>query len=180
MLQRAGESENKKRTPRDTAFIAEKQETVDTTEDADEVCLMAESEASKKSDSWVMTLVDLTYAFDRSAFSQLQGGRRPVRQDGNRSSGHSRRYRRNCHHACVDGFTSTIKLNNVLHIPSFGRQLLSVAQMDRRGLLVELKDGQCIIRRKNNVVAVGDRYLEMRSQDTCNTHVCKLSHSTHM
>ncbi len=21
---------------------------------------------------------------------------------------------------------------------------------------------------------------EMRSQDTCNTHVCKLSHSTHM
>ncbi len=34
--------------------------------------------------------------------------------------------------------------------------------------------------REAMLVGVGDRYLEMRSQDTCNTHVCKLSHSTHM
>ncbi len=98
----------------------------------------------------------LTYDVRPLRVLQLQGGRRPVRQDGNRElRPQSAGIGDIVIDACVDGITSTIKLNNVLHIQSFGRQLLSVAQMDRRGLLVELKNGKYIIRREDNVVATG-------------------------
>ncbi len=50
---------------------------------------------------------------------------------------------------------SSIKLSNVLHLLSFERQLLSVAQMDRRGFLVELENSRCIIKYRNKAVATG-------------------------
>ncbi len=97
----------------------------------------------------------LTDAFDRSAFSNYKEVAGQSVKIGTGAQATVAGIGDIVINACVDGSTSTINLNNVLHMPSFGRQLLSVAQIDRRGLVVELKDGKCNIRRKDNVVATG-------------------------
>ncbi len=42
----------------------------------------------------------------------------------------------------ANGSPSTLTLKSVLHVPLFKLTLLSVSQMDSRGLVVEVKQGQ--------------------------------------
>ncbi len=132
---------------------------------------MAESEASTKSDSCVIDSgCNSHMTFDCSAFSTLKEVVGQSKKMGTGAQATVAGIGDSAINACVDCSTSTIKLNNVLHIPSFGRQFLSVAQTDRRGLLIELKDGKCIIRRKDNVVATGTRHGALYILDAPNTH----------
>ncbi len=100
---------------------------------------MAETKAMKastKSDSWVIDFGCISHmTFDRSAFSNYKDG---VGQSVKMGTGAQ---------ATVAGIgdvvitpVSTVlnlpsNSNNVLHIPSLGRQLLSVTQMDSRGVV---------------------------------------------
>ncbi len=114
---------------KDTAFVAEKQITVDITEEANEVCPMSKTEtleATMKSDSWVIDsgsphkLPSSALPSPTTKESMGTGAQTAVAGVGDIVI-----------NASVDGSAPTVKLENALHIPSFGQQLHYVAQMDR-------------------------------------------------
>ncbi len=100
---------------------------------------MAETKAMKastKSDSWVIDFCCISHmTFDRSAFSNYKDGVGQSVKMGTGAQATVAGIGDVVINACVDGSKSAIKFNNVLHIPSLGRQLLSVTQMDSRGVV---------------------------------------------
>ena len=69
----------------------------------------------------------------------------------------------------VQGKLSKCRLDDVMHIPTFGFNLLSVSALCKKGLKVEFEGEQCRILKRNKLVATGHLEGDLFVLDTHNT-----------
>ena len=146
------------RKEKEPAFIADNDAPSSVMTNDDFACLMArarESGATKNKHPWIIDSGCTSHmTFDRNAFSTytecdetvVVGTKQETKVAGRGTIDIK---------AQVDGRPFNIKLMDVLHVPAFGYQLLSVSRVSNKGLNVQFSDGRCRILRNNSVVACG-------------------------
>ncbi len=107
--------------------------------------------------------------FDLSAFSSYTHVLGQTVQMGTKATAHVAGKGDVVINIMTNGSPSTLKLTNILHVPSFKFQLLSVSQMYSRGIIVEVKDGQCKIKSDNIIIASGSSRGSLYVLDTPKT-----------
>ena len=167
---------------RTSAFITRRPEPEMIVNNVDFTCLMTKVSNAKNlntSSSWLgdsACTAHITY--DRSLFATCETLDSASVEMGTKASatvaGHGDIYLK----LKVNGRIEPCKLKNVLHVPDFAFSLLSVSRMAEFGMNVEFKNGKCMIKRDQNVVAtatlVGELYVLDIVNDIASAHAATL------
>lgn len=166
----------KKDQSKSTALVTDQPSAVKVMDEKNLFCLMAkvrESNVQKESNFWLIDSGCTSHmTFDRSAFSSYKILENLTVEMGTKDTVKIAGKGDIFVQITVNGTASKIKLCDVLHVPDFGYQLLSVSKMDLRGVTITFKSGRCTISTNNTTIATGSRHGSLYVLDrdsTCTT-----------
>ena len=107
--------------------------------------------------------------FDRSAFSTYATQSSRTVEMGTKQIAHIAGIGTVDLPVIVNNKRYTIRLHDVLHVPDFAHQLISVSQMGTRGASATFKDSKCIIRKGTLTVATGTLHASLYHLDVAHS-----------